>query len=233
MGGGEESGGWEEGRRSEGWEEGRRRSLEEVDKASNFFMSLSSFHSPLPTFLYSHSHPLTFLACSNFSVPLYIFPFLSSCLLLPFMLMPPPPPSLPLPPPSPPRHPPPPPLPHPPLPSNFLFLLQMFEAREQRGDLIRELRSTHALQSPEQKEKKREKMDVLSKQTRRSEDGEEWECSNVHIPVYQYSVQRRVVERERGHIYTSIPVQCVEKSGRERERAHIHQYTSTVCREEW
>ena len=46
--------------------------------------------------------------------------------------------------------------------------MQLYAAKEQRGDLIRELRTTHALQSPEQLEKKREKEEILSKQTHKS-----------------------------------------------------------------
>ena len=46
--------------------------------------------------------------------------------------------------------------------------LQLFAGKEQRRDLIGELRTTHALQSPEQKEKRREKEEVLSKQAHKS-----------------------------------------------------------------
>ena len=45
---------------------------------------------------------------------------------------------------------------------------QMFEGKERRRDLIGELRTTHALQSPEQKEKKRE-AEVLHSQQVSSE----------------------------------------------------------------
>ena len=41
---------------------------------------------------------------------------------------------------------------------------QMFEGKERRRDLIAELRTTHALQSPEQKEKRRESEALHSKQ---------------------------------------------------------------------
>ena len=130
-------------------------SVEKVDKASNFFMSSFSFLYYFSSFSISHSHPLTFWP---FSISLFFAVFLLSCpLSLLFLLVLVPPPLLP-------------PLSPPPPHSFLLFLLQMFEAKEQRGDLIRELRSTHALQSPEQKEKRREKMEVLSKQTRRLED---------------------------------------------------------------
>jgi len=40
----------------------------------------------------------------------------------------------------------------------------MFEGKERRRDLIGELRTTHALQSPEQKEKKREAEALHSQQ---------------------------------------------------------------------
>ncbi|CAI8024855.1 Cilia- and flagella-associated protein 91 [Geodia barretti] len=42
---------------------------------------------------------------------------------------------------------------------------KLYAAKEQRADLIRELRTTHALQSPEQAQKRQEKKDILSKQT--------------------------------------------------------------------
>lgn len=42
--------------------------------------------------------------------------------------------------------------------------VQLYAGKEQRSDLITELRTTHALQSPEQREKKREKEEILSKQ---------------------------------------------------------------------
>ena len=40
----------------------------------------------------------------------------------------------------------------------------MYGGKEMRSDLIRELRTTHALQSPEQKQKKQETKRILSKQ---------------------------------------------------------------------
>lgn len=42
--------------------------------------------------------------------------------------------------------------------------MQMYAGKEQRSDLIKELRTTHALQSPEQCEKKREKEEITRKQ---------------------------------------------------------------------
>jgi hypothetical protein len=45
---------------------------------------------------------------------------------------------------------------------------KMYAGKERRADLIRELRTTHALQSPEQAQKKREKGEILSKQAKRS-----------------------------------------------------------------
>lgn len=42
--------------------------------------------------------------------------------------------------------------------------VQMYAGKEQRSDLIKELRTTHALQSPEQSEKKREKEEITRKQ---------------------------------------------------------------------
>ena len=44
---------------------------------------------------------------------------------------------------------------------------QMFEGKERRKDLIGELRTTHALQAPEQKEKRRQNEEVLSLQHKR------------------------------------------------------------------
>ena len=41
---------------------------------------------------------------------------------------------------------------------------QLYAGKEQRADLIRELRTTHALQSPELGQKRREKEEILSKQ---------------------------------------------------------------------
>lgn len=40
----------------------------------------------------------------------------------------------------------------------------MFEAKERRGDLIAELRTTHALQAPEQRQRKAESADIHSQQ---------------------------------------------------------------------
>ena len=40
----------------------------------------------------------------------------------------------------------------------------MYEGKEMRSDLIKELRTTHTLQSPEQKQKKKEMEAILSKQ---------------------------------------------------------------------
>ena len=40
----------------------------------------------------------------------------------------------------------------------------MFDGKEMRSDLIKELRTTHALQQPEQKEKRKETENILSKQ---------------------------------------------------------------------
>lgn len=42
--------------------------------------------------------------------------------------------------------------------------MQMYGGKEMRSDLIQELRTTHALQSPEQKEKKQEMERILSQQ---------------------------------------------------------------------
>lgn len=46
----------------------------------------------------------------------------------------------------------------------WLSSVQMYAGKEQRSDLINELRTTHALQSPEQREKKREKEEITRKQ---------------------------------------------------------------------
>ena len=45
-----------------------------------------------------------------------------------------------------------------------ISFLKMYEGKEMRSDLIKELRTTHALQSPEQKQKKKETEAILSKQ---------------------------------------------------------------------
>lgn len=45
----------------------------------------------------------------------------------------------------------------------------MFGGKEMRSDLIKELRTTHALQQPEQKEKRKETENILSKQRIRAE----------------------------------------------------------------
>lgn len=46
----------------------------------------------------------------------------------------------------------------------------MFASKEMRADLIRELRTTHALQSPERKEKASQQEAILSKQRTRDRD---------------------------------------------------------------
>ena len=45
-----------------------------------------------------------------------------------------------------------------------ISFLKMYEGKEMRSDLIKELCTTHALQSPEQKQKKKETEAILSKQ---------------------------------------------------------------------
>ena len=45
--------------------------------------------------------------------------------------------------------------------------MKMFEGKERRRELIKELRTTHALQKPEQKIKKAEAENVRSKQEMR------------------------------------------------------------------
>ncbi len=47
--------------------------------------------------------------------------------------------------------------------------LQMYEGKEMRRQLIEELRTTHALQAPEQKIKKTEAADLKSKQSLQKE----------------------------------------------------------------
>ena len=49
-----------------------------------------------------------------------------------------------------------------------VFDAQLYAGKEQRADLIRELRTTHALQSPEQAQKRQEMKEILSKQTHKS-----------------------------------------------------------------
>ena len=53
----------------------------------------------------------------------------------------------------------------------FLFFihtfLKMIEGKEMRSDMIKELRTTHALQSPEQQEKKKETEAILGEQRAR------------------------------------------------------------------
>ncbi|XP_019855688.1 PREDICTED: protein MAATS1-like, partial [Amphimedon queenslandica] len=46
---------------------------------------------------------------------------------------------------------------------------KMFDGKEMRSDLIKELRTTHALQQPEQKEKRKETENILSKQRNQAE----------------------------------------------------------------
>ena len=47
------------------------------------------------------------------------------------------------------------------------MMLQMFEGKEKRIELIRELRSTHALQDAEQQVKKQERLATLALQRQR------------------------------------------------------------------
>ena len=49
----------------------------------------------------------------------------------------------------------------------IIGLLQMFEGKEKRMELIKELRSTHALQSAEQEVKRQEKQATLAVQRQR------------------------------------------------------------------
>ena len=48
-----------------------------------------------------------------------------------------------------------------------MILLQIFEGKEKRMELIKELRSTHALQEAEQKMKQQEKQATLALQRQR------------------------------------------------------------------
>ena len=73
----------------------------------------------------------------------------------------------------------------------FSSWTQMFEGKERRKDLVKELRTTHALQAPEQKEKKKEEEEVLTLQHKR-------EATEHKVSVESGGVERMRLERGGG-----------------------------------
>ena len=68
---------------------------------------------------------------------------------------------------------------------HFIFL-KMYEGKEMRSDLIAELRTTHALQSPERKEKKAKTEEILSEQRARERHQHKVQCTYMYMHMYVY-----------------------------------------------
>ena len=62
-----------------------------------------------------------------------------------------------------------------------ISFLKMYEGKEMRSDLIKELHTTHALQSPEQKQKKKETEAILSKQ--RAKEKAEHKVNTIKLTI--------------------------------------------------